>query len=64
MSWLSRVGPPLTIFLLTIPVLAGLIGTVLPAFGYLPALGGIEFSTAPFQTLFAEPGVIPNWLCC
>ena len=63
MSWLSRVGPPLTMFLLTIPVLAGLIGTVLPAFGYLPALGGLEFTLKPFQALFAEPGIwLSAWL--
>lgn len=39
------------------PVIAGLIGTVIPAFGYLPALGGNAFSLQPFQTLFNEPGI-------
>ncbi|MGL4405005.1 MAG: ABC transporter permease, partial [Notoacmeibacter sp.] len=63
MSLLPRFGPPLTIGLLTIPVLAGLIGTVLPAFGYLPALGGVAFSTQPFSALFAEPGIFRSaWL--
>jgi putative thiamine transport system permease protein len=52
-----RLGPPLTITLLTVPVLAGLIGTILPAFGYLPALGGTTFSTAPIEMLFNEPGI-------
>ena len=57
MSFLPRIGPPLTIGLLTIPVLAGIIGTILPAFGYLPALGGAGFSTTPFLMLFNEPGI-------
>lgn len=30
---------------------------VLPAFGYLPALGGDRFSLAPWHTLFAQPGL-------
>jgi putative thiamine transport system permease protein len=54
---LSRLGPPLTLLLLAGPVLAGLIGTLLPAFGYLPALGGMEFSLEPFRHLFAQPGI-------
>ncbi|MEP4377779.1 MAG: ABC transporter permease subunit [Alphaproteobacteria bacterium] len=37
--------------------MAGLIGTVLPAFGYLPALGRATFSLEPWQALFASPGV-------
>ena len=57
LSLLPRLGPPVTIALLTVPVLAGLVGTVLPAFGYLPALGGTSFSTAPFKMLFNEPGI-------
>ncbi len=57
MSFLPRLGPPLTIALLTIPVFAGLIGTILPAFGYLPALGGNHFSKLPFIMLFNEPGI-------
>jgi putative thiamine transport system permease protein len=61
-SLLPRIGPPLTIALLTIPVLAGLIGTVLPAFGYLPALGGNEFSRQPIQVLLAEPGIFRSVL--
>ena len=57
MSFLPRLGPPITIALLTIPVLAGLIGTILPAFGYLPALGSTAFSATPFTMLFNEPGI-------
>lgn len=43
--------------LLAGPVLLGLAGTVLPAFGYLPALGSTAVSLAPFHALLAEPGL-------
>ncbi|MCC0042953.1 MAG: ABC transporter permease subunit [Brucellaceae bacterium] len=54
---IARLGPPLTILLLAGPVLAGLAGTLLPAFGYLPALGGDTLSIAPFAELAAKPGI-------
>ncbi|WP_166417105.1 ABC transporter permease [Cochlodiniinecator piscidefendens] len=45
------------------PVLAGLAGTLAPAFGYLPAVGATEFSLAPFQDLFDWRGFWPAvWL--
>lgn len=49
--------PPLTLFLFLMPVLAGLGGVVLPAFGYFPPLGGEVFSLAPWHQMMAEPGV-------
>ncbi len=49
--------PALTLVLLLGPVAAGLIGTVLPAFGYLPALGGHSASLEPWRALFASPGI-------
>ena len=36
---------------------AGMVGTVLPAFGYLPAIGGHSISIEPWQRLFAYPGI-------
>ncbi len=54
---LTRLGPPLAILLLTGPILAGLAGTLLPTFGYLPALGGEVVSLEPFRQLAAEPGI-------
>ncbi|MFC3640619.1 ABC transporter permease [Aquibium oceanicum] len=54
---LTRVGPPLAVLLLSGPILAGLAGTILPAFGYLPALGGTAFSLAPLRELAAAPGI-------
>lgn len=48
--------PPATLFLFLAPVLVGLAGTLLPAFGYLPAIGAHELSLAPWRSLFDWPG--------
>lgn len=50
-------APLLTMALLAGPVIAGLAGTLLPASGYLPALGGAGFSLDPWRDLFAAPGL-------
>ena len=55
-AMLTRLGPPLTVLLLAGPIVAGLLGTILPAFGYLPALGGVDFSFDPFRQLFGAAG--------
>jgi putative thiamine transport system permease protein len=52
-----RVFPALTLILLIGPIAAGLLGTLLPAFGYLPALGRAGFSTAAWTELSAAPGL-------
>lgn len=52
-----RFAPPLALFVLAVPLACGLMGTVLPAFGYLPALGGDHLTTAPFDELFSQPGL-------
>lgn len=52
-----RLAPILIIALLVLPVGSGLLMVLLPAFGYLPALGGDTFSLAPWQMLFAQPGL-------
>lgn len=52
-----RLAPPLALFVLAVPLACGLLGTVLPAFGFLPALGGHGFTSAPFADLFAQPGI-------
>ena len=54
---LLRAVPALTIAIFLLPVAAGLIGTWLPAFGYLPALGGETFGLAPWRALIAAPGL-------
>lgn len=54
---LARLAPVLVILLLAGPVLAGLAGTLLPAFSYLPALGGDQLSLDAFRKVMAEPFV-------
>lgn len=43
---------------LLVPVGLGLLGVALPAFGYLPVLGGDALSLDPWQALLAEPGLM------
>jgi putative thiamine transport system permease protein len=46
------------VFLL--PVGTGVIGTLLPAFGYLPAIGGDHLSLAPWRALIEQPGMLTS----
>ncbi|WP_371709000.1 ABC transporter permease [Labrenzia sp. PHM005] len=51
-------APTLVVTLLLAgPVIAGFAGTILPAFGFLPALGETHWSLAPFKRLLAMPGL-------
>ena len=52
-----RLATPLIFLLLLVPVLAGIVVSFLPAFGYLPALGGNEFTFKWWQTLASVPGI-------
>ncbi len=52
-----RAAPILTLALLLGPTLAGLAGTVLPAFGYMPVLGRAEVSLLAWRELLATPGL-------
>jgi putative thiamine transport system permease protein len=49
--------PGLTVALFLVPIGAGLIGTALPAFGYLPAIGGHGLSLDPWRALLGQPGL-------
>jgi putative thiamine transport system permease protein len=51
-----RLAPHLTVALFLVPILAGLAGTLLPAFDVLPALGRTEPSLRPWRELAAYPG--------
>jgi putative thiamine transport system permease protein len=55
-----RIGPvavsAVVIAVLAVPVAAGLAGTLLPAFGYLPAVGASTFGTAAWRELHGAPG--------
>lgn len=52
-----RLAPAFIIALLVLPVGAGLLMVLLPAFGYLPALGGHSVSLASWHMLFSQPGL-------
>lgn len=52
-----RYAPALTVALMLGPVLAGLLGTLAPAFGYYPALGHHALNLEPFRQLAAWPGL-------
>ena len=47
------------VFVIT-PVLAGLVGAVLPATGWFPPLGGDAISLSPLRTFLLEPGLITS----
>jgi putative thiamine transport system permease protein len=51
-----RLAPALTALVLVGPVAAGLLWTALPAFGWLPAIGGEGLSLQPWRSLFLAPG--------
>lgn len=53
---LLQAAPWLTLGVFLVPVLAGLAGAFLPAFGYLPVLGGVTASLDPWRDLLAYPG--------
>jgi putative thiamine transport system permease protein len=55
-GWLG-IFPALTLAVFLAPIAAGLLGTVLPAFGILPALGGTEASLDAWRSLLATPGL-------
>ncbi len=48
-------APALTLAVFLLPIGAGLLGIVLPAFGWLPALGGERFGVSAWLALFAQP---------
>lgn len=53
-------APWVTLALFLTPIVAGLAGTLLPAFGYLPAIGGQALSLAPWRDLLQQPGFITS----
>jgi putative thiamine transport system permease protein len=54
--WL-RIAPAVVLLILLVPVIMGLAGVLLPAFGYFPAAGAKEFTIEPWRMLFDLPGV-------
>ncbi|MCG5485245.1 MAG: ABC transporter permease [Sinorhizobium meliloti] len=55
-------GNALLAFVLGLPILAGLAGTILPAFGYLPALGGFRVTLAHFAEFAGQPHILRSVL--
>ena len=51
-----RAAPALTLTAFLAPIAGGLVFTVLPAFGWLPALGGTSWSLDPWRRLLDAPG--------
>ncbi|MBL8251498.1 MAG: ABC transporter permease subunit [Candidatus Competibacter sp.] len=49
-------APALTLFLLLAPIIAGLAGTLLPAFGWFPVVGAADFSLKPWRILARDAG--------
>ncbi len=50
-------APLLTLAIMLGPVAAGVLGTLAPAFGYMPALGGDGLTLNAFEMLFDWPGI-------
>ncbi|WP_425349495.1 ABC transporter permease [Cohaesibacter celericrescens] len=50
-------APLAALILMLGPILAGLVGSLAPAFGYLPTLGGYSVTLDPFMALYATPGL-------
>lgn len=55
-SPLLRWAPVLTVGATALPIAAGLAGTLLPAFGWLPAIGATAWGWQPWMTLIEHPG--------
>ncbi len=53
----TQIIPAIAFTVLAGPVIIGLVFVLLPAFGYLPALGGYDISLDPWRQLFAVPGL-------
>jgi putative thiamine transport system permease protein len=59
---LVRLAPAATIIFLFAPVAAGLVGTLLPAFGYWPAIGANQPSFSAWRDLAQTPGILQAML--
>ena len=52
-----RLAPALAIGILLGPVVFGMLATLLPAFGYLPSLGEMGFTSDHFGAVWQAPGM-------
>jgi putative thiamine transport system permease protein len=56
-STIVNICPKLLMAILILPVLGGLLGVILPAFGWLPALDKTQFNLQGFEQLMQTPGI-------
>ncbi len=54
---LQRLAPALVLLVVLSPIAVGLAGTLLPAIGYLPAVGGHGIGLAAWREMLAYPGL-------
>ena len=57
-STIVKISPKLLMAILILPVLGGLLGVILPAFGWLPALDKTQFNLQGFEQLMQTPGIV------
>lgn len=57
-TFMLRLAPWVIILSLVVPVVGGTLLTLPPAFGYLPVLGGENWSLQPWRDLAATPGLV------
>lgn len=57
-----RLAKPAIALVLVLPIIIGLLVSMLPAFGYLPVLGSSEFGLRYWQALFEVPGITHSML--
>ncbi len=56
-GWPARLIPVAVLVVILLPIGIGLVWTLLPAIGYLPAAGGQGFDQAPWREVLAYPGL-------
>jgi putative thiamine transport system permease protein len=56
----GRLLTPLIFVVVLLPIAVGLAGTALPAFGWLPAIGGEVLSLAAWRSLLDHPGIVTS----
>ncbi|ARD42946.1 ABC transporter permease subunit [Colwellia sp. PAMC 21821] len=56
-STIVNISPKVLMAILILPVLGGLLGVILPAFGWLPALDKTQFNLQGFEQLMQTPGI-------
>ena len=56
-GWPARLTPIAVLLVILAPIAVGLVYTLLPAIGYLPAVGGHGFDLAPWREVLRYPGL-------